>query len=261
MASRSGDSYESLLRQFDTPEMSRLRRDAYGEDIGQHSWVSAGELRADIPRLQLSRTGNLLDLGCGPCGPLTFILAEVRCRGMGLDLSEAALEAGRKRAATLGIAELLSVQAADLNQLPMLEAGSFDAAISIDAILHVRDRLQFFRAVAKLLRPGGRLLVSDASVLTGSVSNEELQRRSPHGLTQFVPAGFNERMLESAGFRLLETENRTTSVERNAGGRLAALAAWPAELAKQRSYLETNLALARRGALSRFMYLAELPPA
>ena len=259
MASRSGDSYESLFRQFDTPEMSRLRREAYGEDIGQHSWVSAEELRADIPRLRLTRAGNLLDLGCGPCGPLTFILAEVRCRGTGLDLSEAALEVGRRRAATLGIGELLSVQVADLNATLPCESRSFDAAISVDAILHVRDRLKFFHEVARLLRPGGRFLLSDASVLTGSVSNEELQKRSPHRFTQFVPAGCNEKLLESAGFRLLETENRTASVQKNASGRLAALAAWPAELAKQRDYLETNIALANRGALSRFMYLAETP--
>ena len=261
MASRSGDCYESLFRDFDTPEMSRLRRDAYGEDIGQHSWVSAEELRADIPRLRLSHSSALLDLGCGPCGPLTFILAQIGCRGTGLDLSPAALEAGRRRAASLGVEALLSVRVADLNEPPAFEQGSFDAAISIDAVLHVRDRRNFFLTVAKLLRPGGRFLLCDASVLTGSVSNDELQKRSPHGFTQFVPAGWNEKLLESAGFRLLETENRTASVTRNAGGRLAALQSLPSELAMQRDYLETNIALASRGALSRYMYLAETRPA
>ena len=46
--SGTADGYESFYREFDAPWMQRLRRDAYGEDIGQHSWVTADEVRADI---------------------------------------------------------------------------------------------------------------------------------------------------------------------------------------------------------------------
>ena len=251
-------NYESFYREFDSPRMRQFRRDAYGEDIGQHSWVDADELRGDIPRLGLSPSSRLLDLGCGPCGPLTFILASVGCHGIGLEQSPAALRIGPERAASLGIEALLSVQVADLNEPLPFEPHSFDAAISIDVILHLRDRRKFFLEVVKLLRPGGRFLVTDAGVLTGSVSNEEKCKRSFHGHTQFVAAGWNEELLESAGFRLIETENRTASAERNASGRLAALQRHPAELEKQQEYLETVIELSRRGAVSRFMYLAEV---
>ena len=217
-------NYESFYREFDSPPMRQFRRDAYGEDIGQHSWVDADELRGDIPRLGLSSSSRLLDLGCGPCGPLTFILANAGCHGVGLEQSPAALRIGRERAASLGIEALLSVQVADLNEPLPFEPRSFDAAISIDVMLHLRDRRQFFREVARLLRPGGRFLVTDAGVLTGTVSNEEVRKRSIHGFTQFVAPGVNESLLESAGFRLIETENRTASALRNASGRLAAIA-------------------------------------
>lgn len=251
------DNYESFYREFDSPQMRQFRQEAYGDDIGQHSWVDANELRGDIPRLRLSSSSRLLDLGCGPCGPLTFILAHVGCRGVGLEQSPAALQIGRERAASLGIEVSLAVHVADLNEPLPLEPRSFDAAISIDVVLHLRERQRFFLEIAKLLRPGGRFLVTDAGVMTGSVSNEEVQKRSIHGFTQFVAPGFNESLLESAGFRLIEIENRTASAERNASGRLAALQSHPAELAKQRDYLETVIGLSRRSALSRFMYLAE----
>jgi SAM-dependent methyltransferase len=251
------DNYESFYREFDSPQMRQFRRDAYGEDIGQHSWVDAAELRGDIPRLGLSRSSRLLDLGCGPCGPLTFIIAHVGCHGVGLEQSPTALQIGRERAAALGIESLLSVQVADLNEPLPFEPGSFDAAFSIDVVLHLRNRRGLFNEVARLLRPGGRFLVSDAGVLSGMVSNEEIRMRSMHGFTQFVAPGVNEGLLESAGFRLIETENRTASALRNASGRLAALQAHPELLAKQRDYLETVIALAEHGALSRFMYLAE----
>ena len=86
-------SYQSVYEEFDSPLMSRLRSEAYGEDIGQHSWVTGDDLRRDVARLKLSGEGKLLDLGCGPCGPLTFIMKTVSCSGYGLDLSGAALAA------------------------------------------------------------------------------------------------------------------------------------------------------------------------
>src|SRR5262245_7208132 len=108
--------YDPLFREFESTLMRQIRREAYGEDIGQHSWVGADEVRADISRLQLSASSQILDLGSGPCGPLTFILATVGCSGVGVDLSTPALRAGRERAASLRVGELLSVQEADLNE-------------------------------------------------------------------------------------------------------------------------------------------------
>jgi len=250
-------NYETFYREFDSPRMRQFRREAYGEDIGQHSWVDAAELRGDIPRLRLSRSSTLLDLGCGPCGPLTFIISHTGCRGVGLEQSPTALQIGRDRAAALGIDALLSVQVADLNEPLPFAPGSFDAALSIDVVLHVRNRRGLFGDVARLLRPGGRFLLTDAGVLTGTVSNEDIQKRSIHGFTQFVAPGVNEYLLGAAGLTVIETENRTASALRNASGRLAALQAHPEDLARQRDYLETVIALAERSALSRFMYLAE----
>jgi hypothetical protein len=60
-------------------------------------------------------------------------------------------------------------------------------------------------------------------VVTGSISNEEVRDRSVYGYTQFVAAGWNEGLLESAGFRLIASENRTPSVLQNARGRLSAM--------------------------------------
>src|SRR5262245_739766 len=134
------DSYEALFREFDSPLMRELRREAYGEDIGQHSWVRADELRRDIAALELTRSSRLLDLGCGPCGPLTFVLAVVGCPGVGLELSPAALAVGRARAQSLGVQQLFTVQVVDLNEPLALEPRAFDAAMSLDVVLHLRDR-------------------------------------------------------------------------------------------------------------------------
>jgi len=261
-------AYDKLYEHFDSPLMRQLRAEAYGEDIGQHSWVTAEELLGDIPKLKLSPESRLLDLGCGPAGPLTYISAQTKCQAVGLDVSANAIAAARARAASLGLSEQINLQQADLNEpLPFADA-RFHAVVSIDVILHLRDRAAIFREVARLLVSGGRFLFTDAGVITGAVSSEEIQRRTPHGYAQFVPLGINEQLLERASFRLIERSDRTPNLLKSAAGRLAARESRRIQLEKlegiptflrQQQYLQTVLALAQRAALSRIMYLAECP--
>jgi SAM-dependent methyltransferase len=236
----SAKGYDPLYAAFDSPLMRQLRQEAYGEDIGQHSWVTADEFRSDIGRLSLKTSSRLLDVGCGPCGPLVFAVKSTGCLGTGLDVSESAIGSGRARASAAGVKDRVALLEADLN-LPI--------------------------PFARLLVPTGRLLLTDAGIITGPISNEEIERRSVNGYMQFVPPEVNEELLEAAGFRLIDQEDRTGSVVSNASGRLRAMLAHRVDVeaecgkeafARQQRYLETVVALSERRALSRIMYFAEL---
>src|SRR6516162_2852963 len=141
-------SYDAIYQEFDSPVMQKVRREAYGQDFGQRSWVTAEELEEDIPRLKLTRSSRFLDLGCGPCGPLVFALARVRCHAAGVDVSEQALAAGRARAAALSLEDCMALYQADLNGPIPFETGSFHAVLSVDTVLHIRGRAELFREVA-----------------------------------------------------------------------------------------------------------------
>lgn len=267
MSEAERDSYKRIYETFDAPLNRALREEAYGEDIGQHSWVTADELRADIARLCLSGSNCVLDLGCGPGGPLTFIAQTTGCVGVGLDVSAAAIDAARARSARANVAHLVTFRQTDLDEPLDLEDASFDAVLSLDVILHLRDRAACFRSVKRMLKRRGRFLFTDASVLTGAVSNAEFALRSGPGRTKLVPPGFNEKALGGAGLRVFECEDRTASVLRNAAGRLRARLAHRGELEavegaaafeQQQRYLECVVALSERKALSRLMYLAEV---
>jgi cyclopropane fatty-acyl-phospholipid synthase-like methyltransferase len=262
----SAEGYDPLYAAFDSPLMRQFRQEAYGEDIGQHSWVTADELRSDIARLSLTTSSRLLDVGCGPCGPLVFAIMSIGCIGTGLDVSRSAIESGRARASAAGIQDRIALCEADLNLPVHFDGSSFDAAIALDVVVHLRNRKAFLQEISRLLVPTGKLLFTDAGVITGPISNEEIEWRSVNGYTQFVSPGVNEGLLESARFRLIDQENRTGSVLLNANGRLRAMLAHRAEIetltgkaefARQQRYLETVVALSARGALSRIMYFAE----
>ena len=259
--------YDQPYAEFDSPLMRQLRKEAYGEDIGQHSWVTVAELKSDVDRLGLLPSSVVLDLGCGPGGPLVFLLKAIGCSGTGVDLSRAAVDAAHRRAESLGLDKRLTFGQADINAPLPFPDETFAAVVSLDVILHARDRLQVFREVARVLSPGGKFLFTDAGVLTGSISNDEAAARSVHGFTQFCPPGFNERLLAAAGFSLMCTEDRTVSVLGNATGRIAARDAHRGELeelegseyfSRQRRYLETVVDLSQRAVLARIMYFCEV---
>lgn len=258
--------YNSTYQNFDSPLMRQIRLEAYGEDIGQHSWISAAELRNHLQVLGLTPNSRVLDFGCGPCGPLTFIASEVGCRVVGVDLSSAALAVGAARAGERGVAGLVELHQADGN-LPLNFSNKFDAIVAFDVVLHLQDRAEILKVFPSLLTPKAKLLITDAGVITGPISNEEIQLRSINGFTQFVPYGFNETTLERCGFRIISVTDLTEGVVKVASGRLKARENHVKDLIevegednfhKQQRYLEVAIDLSKRGSLSRFAYLAEV---
>lgn len=258
-------AYDSTYAHFDSPLMRRIRSESYGKDIAQHSWVTAEELDETILRLGLTGTSRVLDVGCGPGGPLTYVIGSVGCHGVGTDVSAEAVRAARDRASSLGLGDRVSFHQTDSNEPMPFDDGSFDAVIALDVILHLRDRTAVFHEIARVLKSDGRFYFTDAGVLTGVVSDEDIRLRSIHGFTQFAPPGCDEQALERAGFHLIGRADKTSNLRINASGRLAARLSHRAELAqveddttfeRQKAYLETVLQLAERGAVSRVAFLA-----
>jgi SAM-dependent methyltransferase len=240
-----------------------MRGEAYGRDVGQHSWVTAEEMESAIAALSLGRDSTVLDIGCGPGGPLTFVVERTGCGGVGLDSSAEAVEAAKRR-----VPPGVSILRHDANRPLPFEAAQFDAVMSIDAVLHLRDRAALFGEVKRVLVQGGRFWFTDAAVLAGPVSNEEIAARAPLGLTHFVPAGYSEAQLRAVGFVDIETVDRTDGVVRNASGRIAARLRHRAdveavegsvEFDSQQRYLEAVVLLAKRRALARMLYIATAP--
>jgi SAM-dependent methyltransferase len=100
---------------------------------------------------------EVLDMGCGT-GRFTIPLAE-RVRSVsGLDLSPMMLATARKKLADKGLEA--DLREGDMAALPFADA-SFDVVVSMLALMHIprADRQQVFREVARVLRPGGRLLI------------------------------------------------------------------------------------------------------
>ena len=74
-----------------------------------------------------------------------------------------------------------------------------------------RVRLGLLREVFRVLKAGGRLLFSDALIVGGMVSHEEIAMRSAIGRYFFSPPRENEKLLERAGLQLICARDTTES--------------------------------------------------
>jgi 2-polyprenyl-3-methyl-5-hydroxy-6-metoxy-1,4-benzoquinol methylase len=65
------DHYGAHYRAFAAGVYEEVRRSAFGEDIGQNSWLTVDELERFLSRLNLESGTRLLDVGCGSGGRLS----------------------------------------------------------------------------------------------------------------------------------------------------------------------------------------------
>lgn len=98
---------------------------------------------------------ELVDLGCGT-GRHALRLAAAGARVTALDFSEGMLARARERS---GAARVRFVSHDLAERLPFADA-SFDRAVSGLVLEHLPDLARFFGEVRRVLRPGGRALVS-----------------------------------------------------------------------------------------------------
>jgi SAM-dependent methyltransferase len=123
--------------------------------------MATPELRAAIDSLPLVPGMRVIDAGCGTGETLTWLRAATAPGGLavGIDLSAAHLSAAR--AALPSDVGLLQ---ADLGRTPLANA-SWDLVWSVNTVHHLPDPLAGTRALAALLRPGGRLALGQSSLL------------------------------------------------------------------------------------------------
>lgn len=196
------DLYNHAYRGHDSDVYREIRLATYGRDFGLTSWVSTEEADAIPGLLNLSAGSQVLEIGFGS-GHYGLYLARVSgCCITGLEINANGVATADELARQSGLGERATFQKHDVSERLPFHGDSFDAAFSNDVFCHVPDRLSLLRELYRVLRPGGRLLFSDALVIGGLVTNEELAIRSSIGLYVFTAPGVNEKLLEEAGFHV-----------------------------------------------------------
>jgi trans-aconitate 2-methyltransferase len=161
---------------------------------------------AVLDRLPLAGGETVLDAGCGS-GRVTEQLLERLPSGrvVALDGSPSMLEAARERLAAYG--DRVAYVEADLGQPIPLGTASVDAILSTATFHWVPDHDALFAVLARVLRPGGRLVAQcgGAGNVASVVKAAAVAGETWPGPWMFATAEATAERLRAAGFTDIET--------------------------------------------------------
>jgi cyclopropane-fatty-acyl-phospholipid synthase len=158
-------------------------------------------------KLALSPGDRLLDVGCGWGSMAIHAARHYGVRATGITLSESQAALARERAHQAGVSDRVDFLVLDYREVE----GEFDAISSIGMVEHVgRQRLdEYFRALRRLLAPGGRLL--NHGIVDRNDTSQRRRRRGfvgtyvfPDGDLLPIPAVLEAG--EDAGFETRDVE-------------------------------------------------------
>jgi SAM-dependent methyltransferase len=262
------DLYNNAYGNYAAEVYREIRVETYGQDLGQTSWASSEESAEIMRWMEIAGTSYLLEIGCGSGRYAIHIAEKTGCRLLGIDLNAAGIHNANRLAAAQNLSERVRFEICDASkQLPFADC-TFDSAFSNDVLCHLPGRQALLHELFRVLKPNARLLFSDALIIGGIVSHEEIAARSAIGYYLFSPPGENERLLDSAGFRLLGVVDSTANAQLIAGrwreargNRAGALIAIEGQTNFEglQHFLATVATLNKERRLLRSIYLAEKP--
>lgn len=129
-----------------------------GSDIRAASVATVDRMAAALPAL--GADSNVLDIGAGYGGSMRRIVERFGCSATCLNISEAQNDTNRHRIRNAGLADKIRVVHGAFEDIPEPD-GSFDIVWSQDALLHSDQRERVLAEVARVLKSGGHLILTD----------------------------------------------------------------------------------------------------
>lgn len=108
---------------------------------------------------------RVLDVGCGIGGPARAIATELGAKTVGVDLTPSFVAAAAELSARVGLADRVSFTVGDALELDQPDE-SFDLVTLFHVGMNIADKPKLFAELARVVRPGGGVVVYDIMRIT-----------------------------------------------------------------------------------------------
>ena len=161
-------------------ELSPYYRDLWGLHLHHGYWRTGSETKEQaqeqligelIARAGVGRGARILDVGCGLGATAIYLSKNLDAKVIGITISPKQVEIGNGLASQLGADVQLLLM--DAERLDIEDR--FDVVWSVEAISHLDKKANFFGAVARLMKTGGKLVIADW-FKSGSATAEQQRR-------------------------------------------------------------------------------------
>ena len=188
------DLYDNVYGDFASSAEAAVRRETYGEDLGQSSWLTAASGSGFADQLGSGRGSRGAGGGqrVGRSGGVPCRGARVSRDGRGHQRARRAQRASAGRGAGRGRPDRSSRRWTPAGRSRFRRTASTPSCRTTPCATSATGP-PCSRRLASPAQPGGRALFTDAMVVTGPVSHEEIADPELDRLLLFVPPGTNER--------------------------------------------------------------------
>ncbi|MFN0115951.1 MAG: class I SAM-dependent methyltransferase [Paracoccaceae bacterium] len=166
------------------------------------------EVRRVVRGIDL-RDAEVLDIGCGTCGPAVALARDCGARVTAADVEDLVLEKGRAHVARAGLSDRITCVRIEPGPLPFPNA-RFDCVFSKDALIHVPDKEALYSEILRVLKPAGIFVASDW--LAGENAYEDAEFRAFAGRDDLsfsmATAAETAATMRKVGFSDVEAEDR-----------------------------------------------------
>jgi len=189
-------------------------------------WLLGGELhpggeqstRRALELIALARGNRLLDVASGTGASALLAAREFGATVTGVDYGEAAVLAATAEAEAQGLGDGVSFARSDAEALALPDR-SFDVVLCECSLCTFPDKPQALREMRRVLRPGGRVAVSDVVVDPERLPDELLGPIATIACVgSALTRGGYEELLAEAGFELVAVEDRAADTASFAEG-------------------------------------------
>jgi SAM-dependent methyltransferase len=183
---------------------------------------------------------KVLDIGSGVGGPARTLAGEFGCEVVGLDLVEEYCRTADMLTARVGLSDRVTFRQGNVLDMPF-DDGSFDVVWSQHMTMNIENKMQLFREVRRVLRPGGRFVIYEICAGPASTIYFPVPWANDSTINFLVTPGELQQMLGDSGFTELAWKDVSKISLEWFQGMIAAMAAMP----KDKPALGLNLLMGK----------------
>ena len=132
----------------------------YDRHTHKHAEALLNTNRVMADKANIQEGQRVLDAGCGQGGSSFWLAEQCGAFTYGVSPVKTQIDKARRIASERQLERQCQFTEADYCQVPK-PAASFDLVWACESLCHATDKAQFYQEAARLLRPGGRLVVAE----------------------------------------------------------------------------------------------------
>lgn len=190
----------------------------YDDTTRTHAEALVNANRVLAERATIRPGERVLDAGCGVGGSALWLARERRAEVIGVTRVAGQVRQARALAEARDVPVPPTFLRADYTA-PPFRAETFDVVWALESLCHAPDKSAFYREAARVLRPGGRLVVAEY-MLTGEPADDTARRMVAQWLDGWAMPNLatpnqHREYARAAGFQTVDVQDATATVDRS----------------------------------------------